>query len=65
MITTKKTQRNKKEKQKKNNKNRLCNMQTCIFLVLIPGNENSSMKFAAMYTKTYLKTKNNSIFMYE
>ena len=52
MITS---QINKQTSKKTNNRNRLCNKQTCICVVLIQGNEISLMKFVAVSSKT-LKT---------
>ena len=52
MITS---QTSKQTSKKTNNRNRLCNKQTCICMVLIQDNEKSLMKFVAVSSKT-LKT---------
>ena len=46
------TQANKQTNKKVNNRNTLCNKQTCICIILINGNEKSLIKFAAVSAKT-------------
>ena len=54
MITTKNPNKtnNETNKQTKKNRNGLCNNQTCLFVVLIQGNEKTLMRFAAVSAKT-------------
>ena len=46
-----------KQKSKKTHRNRLCNKQTCVCIVLIQGNKNSLMKFVAVSAKMLKSVK--------
>ena len=49
--TNKQTGRQTNKKAKKNHRNRLCNKQTSVCIVLIQGNKNCLMKFVAVSAK--------------